>query len=490
MTATLFDEEVTISFKTTATVTPRTVIVSEAFGLGIDDEKTFTIYDNVRITIRQGDIVFITGDSGGGKSCLMKFIQRRLNEKNVTFTSMEAQQGHVENDEVLVEKIGETIEKALEILTRAGLGDAFLMLRKYEQLSDGQKYRYLIAKMIDSDVDVWFIDEFCAKLDRETAKVISYSIQKVARSLGKTLVAATTHEDVITDLNPSIVVKKDFGGGVFVERVAYKKCAFSLLENVTYRKGTFAEYEDSGLSAFHYKSHNRPVGLINVYLSCIGDQIVGALLSKYPPLELQERNHITNKYYTKNYKELNKDVETISRVVIHPKYRGIGLGSRLVQAYLESGEARKIVETIAVMARYNPFFERAGMTRVKIERKKSPKRYTDLMKILEDSGFDLSLITSRRYNLEKLQALTTEQLDKVKPTLMKEYLKVCALYSITRSNARKKVEQDVKDTLEGQEVNLDLLAEAIKKIKKPDLAYFIWFNPKHEHKYEKTPVTA
>ncbi len=59
----------------------------------------------------------------------------------------------------------------------------------------------------------------------------------------------------------------------------------------------------------------------------------------------------------------------IARVVIHPDYRGEGLGHTLVSTALRWISERRIpemrrpkvlVETVAMMARYNPFFERAG----------------------------------------------------------------------------------------------------------------------------------
>lgn len=59
----------------------------------------------------------------------------------------------------------------------------------------------------------------------------------------------------------------------------------------------------------------------------------------------------------------------VARVVVHPDYRGEGLGYTLVNGALEWVAARRIpearrtkavVETVAMMARYNPFFERAG----------------------------------------------------------------------------------------------------------------------------------
>ncbi|WP_456410540.1 GNAT family N-acetyltransferase [Oceanithermus sp.] len=59
----------------------------------------------------------------------------------------------------------------------------------------------------------------------------------------------------------------------------------------------------------------------------------------------------------------------VARVVIHPDYRADGLGVRLLRAALEWAQERavpdtrrdkRLVCTVAMMARYHPFFERAG----------------------------------------------------------------------------------------------------------------------------------
>ncbi len=66
---------------------------------------------------------------------------------------------------------------------------------------------------------------------------------------------------------------------------------------------------------------------------------------------------------------VNTMAARIARVVIHPDYRGDGLGVLAVKLALEWIAERRIpemkrrkhiVETIAQMARYNPFFEKAG----------------------------------------------------------------------------------------------------------------------------------
>jgi len=98
------------------------------------------------------------------------------------------------------------------MLTGCGLNDAFLFLRKYKELSEGQKYRYKLARRMDNEYgNVWIVDEFCATLDRVMARIIAYLIQKVARKCGKTVIAGTTHRDVIEDFQPDIIVEKGRG---------------------------------------------------------------------------------------------------------------------------------------------------------------------------------------------------------------------------------------------------------------------------------------
>ncbi|RWN25299.1 MAG: ABC transporter, partial [Mesorhizobium sp.] len=59
---------------------------------------------------------------------------------------------------------------------------------------------------------------FGAVLDRATAKVIAFNVQKVARTLGKTLMVATTHTDLKDELGPSLTITKRFRERVDVEQ--------------------------------------------------------------------------------------------------------------------------------------------------------------------------------------------------------------------------------------------------------------------------------
>ncbi len=72
-------------------------------------------------------------------------------------------------------------------------------------------------------------------------------------------------------------------------------------------------------------------------------------------------------------KALNHQLVTLSRVVIHPSYRGAGLASQFIRRSCESSRWRWI-ETLAQMGNINPFFERAGFVRIGKTTRKNQSR--------------------------------------------------------------------------------------------------------------------
>jgi ABC-type ATPase with predicted acetyltransferase domain len=201
-----------ISFKTRAPLTERTLGVAEAFGLGIDVEREQVLYRDFELRLPQGSVVYITGDSGSGKSVLLRALGEDLGEEAVDLDGVP-----VDDHLSIIDSVAGSFGEAVGLLSRVGLNDAFLFLRRYEELSEGQRYRYRIARMIDSGKKFWLADEFCSTLDRTTAKVVAFNIQKIARRSGATLVVATTHTDLEEDLCPSVLIRKGWGDEIEIE---------------------------------------------------------------------------------------------------------------------------------------------------------------------------------------------------------------------------------------------------------------------------------
>lgn len=173
---------INVAFQTRVTKTTRTLEIAESFGLGLD-EKEWSLYDNLELEIRGGDVVYITGQSGSGKSVVLRELQRLMREEGQDVASIE--DFAFDDSKNVIDQLGKTTSEALGLLSMAGLNDAYLFVRKPSEMSDGQRYRLKIAKLIETGAKVWVADEFGAVLDRVTAQVVASNLQRAARKAGQ-----------------------------------------------------------------------------------------------------------------------------------------------------------------------------------------------------------------------------------------------------------------------------------------------------------------
>jgi ABC-type ATPase with predicted acetyltransferase domain len=200
-------------FSSSVERTARVMEVAEGFGLGLSS-KEFIVYDRLEVEVKQGDVVYATGQSGSGKSLILVELARLMTEQGLVVADLNK---IIPADYPVIELVGSTTTQAADLLAKAGISDAWIYIRKPSELSDGQRYRLKLAMLMDLNADVWVADEFGAVLDRVTAKCVAFNMQKVARALGKTLIVATTHTDLKDELGPSLTITKRFRERVDLE---------------------------------------------------------------------------------------------------------------------------------------------------------------------------------------------------------------------------------------------------------------------------------
>lgn len=204
------------SFDTTVTPTSRVQAIAAAFGIGLDEGVKVELYRDLPVTIGPGRIVYITGDSGAGKSTMLADIRANVRAtagyKDIGDGVYAA--GDEGWDTPVIDQVGTGIQDACDLLNQVGISEAFVYLRTPKQLSDGQRYRFMLAKAIDkarsmtaaNQQPVIIVDEFLAVLDREVARNVAYQVRRAASKNRLCFVVATTHQDIRADLQPNLTI--------------------------------------------------------------------------------------------------------------------------------------------------------------------------------------------------------------------------------------------------------------------------------------------
>jgi GNAT superfamily N-acetyltransferase len=134
---------------------------------------------------------------------------------------------------------------------------------------------------------------------------------------------------------------------------------------------------------------------------------------------------------------LNREFRTISRVIVHPQFRGLGLAVRLVRHALAESETI-YVEALAAMGRVHPLFERAGM--VRYERPVRPE-CARLIDALETLGIEPCLLADAQGVARRCAAMNEPSRRWIERELRHWYRKAC----MQRSHRQLRLRPDFDD---------------------------------------------
>jgi len=198
------------------------------------------VLSNVNLHIQSGEFVYLIGQTGSGKSSLLKVIYgdlpiaagegmvagfdlKKLSERDIPF--LRRKLGIVFQDFHLL--TDRTIQKNLEFVMRAtGWKDKKLMnermldvlekvglrskLKKMtHELSGGEQQRVVIARALLNNPEVILADEPTGNLDPDTSEEIVLLLREISRS--GTAVLMATHDYQIINNLPSRIIKTQTG---------------------------------------------------------------------------------------------------------------------------------------------------------------------------------------------------------------------------------------------------------------------------------------
>jgi energy-coupling factor transporter ATP-binding protein EcfA2 len=177
-----------------------TDFVAQAFDLEFDGTITTEIPEFERPESGSYSIGMIVGSSGSGKSQILKNCFWETN-----MTPLVPQWN---TDKAIVSHFN-TPEEAVEKLFACGIASVPTMCKPYHVLSNGEKYRATIARLLD---DHMVLDEFTSEVNRETAKSLSVALSKYIRRKNiKNVVLVSCHKDIVDWIEPDWVFDCDSG---------------------------------------------------------------------------------------------------------------------------------------------------------------------------------------------------------------------------------------------------------------------------------------
>lgn len=214
------------------TPSPNVLAVAAMFGLGVDESRSIEIIPPTELTLAPGQILFITGPSGGGKTSILRLIAQSARQHPNAPRVIDMNTISPANTPIVDLFPNAPLAHALALLSAAGLSDAFVLLRSPAELSDGQRYRLQLALALHAALEpqpnhalqspappltLLLADEFGATLDRVTAAVLARSLRRWTRRHPQIcFIAATTHDDLLEPLEPDVLIHKPLGAGVSV----------------------------------------------------------------------------------------------------------------------------------------------------------------------------------------------------------------------------------------------------------------------------------
>lgn len=379
--------------ETTAPITPASAEAAARFRLSLVETSATApaLWREAIESLAQQSpgVSLVTGPSGSGKSRLARVLVRTLLSRGERVVVVDAEPLRHEVLRPTIDAVGPgTLDERLSRLARAGLGEASLFARPPAALSEGEGHRVALARAM-SEADnapkrCWIVaDEFASVLDRATAQALAHTCARWVRALrGRVcLVAAGAHEDLPRLLGPDLTIEMP-GCRVRGARAA---------RPVRLEIGPGDRADLDRLSPHHYRA-GRPATIDRV-LQCVrrlpggGSRTAGVLVASRPTLNGAHRELAwPGRYHgARNNAEkreqaarINRELRCISRVIVSPCSRGLGVARRLVEAYLRD-PLTPATESIATMGASCPFFERAGMRAYRLEPSRATLRFADAL---------------------------------------------------------------------------------------------------------------
>lgn len=263
-------------------------------------------YDvNIPIENESWNIGLIVGASGTGKTTIAK----NLFKDFLLFEGFEWEGKSIVDD--FPDNL--SAKEITEILSKVGFASPPDWLKPFAVLSNGQKMRAELARLIMEADKPFIYDEFTSVVDRQVACIGSAAIQKFVRKTDKQFIAVSCHYDIAEWLEPDWIYD--------VNKMEFTRGSLRRPEiEIGIRKAE--QHEWRLFMDYHYLSHAHNNAALKYIAEINGEPVAWCSLLHFPHPKV-------------------KNMKRIHRIVVKPDYQGIGVGGKVMseisKKYKEKG---------------------------------------------------------------------------------------------------------------------------------------------------------
>ena len=136
------------------------------------------------------NIGVIYGHSGSGKTTLLKKLGYQDNS-DIVFDANS-----------VISNIDNDPKRAVELLNAVGFNSIPVWINKFNYLSNGEKYRAQLAKLLSIKKEVYLVDEYTSVVDRNVAISMSNALSRYVIKNNLKIILSSCHSDIIEWLQP------------------------------------------------------------------------------------------------------------------------------------------------------------------------------------------------------------------------------------------------------------------------------------------------
>ncbi len=364
----------------------------------------------------------------------------------------------------------------LRALAGCGLADATLWTRPARTLSAGEQRRLELALSLgcrcrgDNFVAptiqaraarTVIIDEFDAHLDSETALCLAASLARIAAAHRLQLIVSTHRPECLGALRAERVFEIAQGAA----RELSAPPPHDPLNTAAVERGSLADY--APFARWHYLGPKRPGPVSDVFVAKLHGRVIAVATFGPTHLFLSPRNLALPQFSSRavssgGARSLNANLRLLQRVIVEPRYRALGVASRLLSAALPQLGV-PYVECLAEMGEFSGFLKRAGFERR--GRCKPSREGARLIRTLERHGLQAAHLIDPHRRKMALARLGLKDREKFARQL--------------RGLCRSRIETGVGRLRGSRDAPEDLLQRALLRLHcQPE--YFLW-SPNETH---------